>query len=209
MSFYRNSTVLVLVILVDVYPVAQGIHGDAGGMAKIIAILQSAHDDAGEDVAGARELNRDFFVGQEEILFCKMIETYHGILNVPTKAGKYPAILKVPGAGVRPYGGDEGLVAELVPQDVGHDGGGKIGGRVAAGHVRVGQVRDHDERDAPFLRDDRLEGDQVAAFQLIQRFFHDGRAVVIVDRGAAVAGEVLEAGDDALCPQTLDDDAAP
>lgn len=33
----------------------------------------------------------------------------YGILNVPTKAGKYPAILKVPGAGVRPYGGDEGL----------------------------------------------------------------------------------------------------
>lgn len=33
----------------------------------------------------------------------------YGILNVPTKPGKYPAILKVPGAGVRPYGGDEGL----------------------------------------------------------------------------------------------------
>ena len=95
-------------------------------------------------------------------------------------------------------GDDDVLVAELVPQDVGHDGGGKIGGRVAAGHVRVGQVRDHDERDAPFLRDDRLEGDQVAAFQLIQRFFHDGRAVVIVDRGAAVAGEVLEAGDNPI-----------
>lgn len=33
----------------------------------------------------------------------------YGILNVPTKPGKYPAILKVPGAGVRPYGGDSGL----------------------------------------------------------------------------------------------------
>ena len=110
------------------------------------------------------------------------------------------------GHGLR-VGDDDVLVAELVPQDVGHDGGGEIGGRVAAGYVRVGQVRDHDERDAPFLRDDRLEGDQVAAFQLTERFFHDGRAVVIVDRGAAVAGEVLEAGDDALCPQTLDDDA--
>ena len=42
MPFYRNSSVLVLVILVDVYPVAQGIHGDAGGMAEMIAILQSA-----------------------------------------------------------------------------------------------------------------------------------------------------------------------
>ena len=60
----------------------QGIHGDTGGMAEMIAILQSAHDDAGEDVAGARELNGDFFVGQEEILFCKMIETYHGMLTL-------------------------------------------------------------------------------------------------------------------------------
>lgn len=30
----------------------------------------------------------------------------YGILCVPKKEGKYPAILKVPGAGVRPYGGD-------------------------------------------------------------------------------------------------------
>lgn len=31
----------------------------------------------------------------------------YGILNVPTKPGRYPALLRVPGAGVRPYGGDE------------------------------------------------------------------------------------------------------
>lgn len=30
----------------------------------------------------------------------------YGILCVPKKAGKYPAVLKVPGAGVRAYGGD-------------------------------------------------------------------------------------------------------
>ena len=30
----------------------------------------------------------------------------YGILNVPTKPGKYPAMLRVPGAGVRPYTGD-------------------------------------------------------------------------------------------------------
>lgn len=30
----------------------------------------------------------------------------YGILNVPVKPGKYPALLRVPGAGVRPYGGD-------------------------------------------------------------------------------------------------------
>lgn len=32
----------------------------------------------------------------------------YGILSLPKKAGKYPAILKVPGAGVRPYAGDTG-----------------------------------------------------------------------------------------------------
>ena len=31
----------------------------------------------------------------------------YGILNIPTKPGKYPALLRVPGAGVRPYTGDE------------------------------------------------------------------------------------------------------
>lgn len=30
----------------------------------------------------------------------------YGILCVPKKEGKYPALLKVPGAGIRPYGGD-------------------------------------------------------------------------------------------------------
>ena len=30
----------------------------------------------------------------------------YGILCVPAKKGKYPALLRVPGAGVRPYGGD-------------------------------------------------------------------------------------------------------
>lgn len=29
------------------------------------------------------------------------------ILNIPTTPGKYPALLRVPGAGVRPYGGDQ------------------------------------------------------------------------------------------------------
>lgn len=33
----------------------------------------------------------------------------YGILCVPKKEGKYPAVLRVPGAGVRPYKGDVGL----------------------------------------------------------------------------------------------------
>jgi len=36
----------------------------------------------------------------------------YAILNVPTKPGKYPALLKVPGAGVRPYTGDQWTAAK-------------------------------------------------------------------------------------------------
>ncbi|WP_247237797.1 acetylxylan esterase [Telluribacter sp. SYSU D00476] len=36
----------------------------------------------------------------------------YGILCVPKKEGKYPAVLKVPGAGIRPYYGDVGLAEQ-------------------------------------------------------------------------------------------------
>ena len=35
----------------------------------------------------------------------------YGILAIPKKPGKYPAILRVPGAGIRPYGGDSRTAA--------------------------------------------------------------------------------------------------
>ncbi len=38
----------------------------------------------------------------------------YGILCEPKKPGKYPAVLKVPGAGVRPYAGDKDLAARGV-----------------------------------------------------------------------------------------------
>ena len=38
----------------------------------------------------------------------------YGILNVPAKAGKYPALLRVPGAGVRPYTGDQWFASKCV-----------------------------------------------------------------------------------------------
>lgn len=36
----------------------------------------------------------------------------YGILSMPKKPGKYPALLKVPGAGIRPYYGDIGIASE-------------------------------------------------------------------------------------------------
>ncbi len=43
-----------------------------------------------------------------EVSFNNILPNYrtYGILCVPVKAGRYPALLRVPGAGVRPYGGD-------------------------------------------------------------------------------------------------------
>jgi len=38
----------------------------------------------------------------------------YGVLVVPKKAGKFPAILNVPGAGTRPYAGDFGFVEEEI-----------------------------------------------------------------------------------------------
>ena len=43
-----------------------------------------------------------------EVSFNNILPNYrtYGILCVPVKEGEYPALLRVPGAGVRPYGGD-------------------------------------------------------------------------------------------------------
>jgi len=38
----------------------------------------------------------------------------YGILSIPKKEGKYPAVLKVPGAGIRPYNGDQQFAEEGV-----------------------------------------------------------------------------------------------
>ena len=49
-----------------------------------------------------------------EVSFQNMQQGYrtYGILCVPVKEGKYPALLRVPGAGVRPYGGDVWTAAQ-------------------------------------------------------------------------------------------------
>lgn len=47
----------------------------------------------------------------------------YGILSVPVKEGKYPALLRVPGAGVRPYSGDTyTALAECIVLEIGVHG---------------------------------------------------------------------------------------
>ncbi|TCC88720.1 acetylxylan esterase [Pedobacter frigiditerrae] len=47
----------------------------------------------------------------------------YGILCIPTKPGKYPALLKVPGAGIRPYAGDIALAEKgMITLEIGIHG---------------------------------------------------------------------------------------
>lgn len=47
----------------------------------------------------------------------------YGILCVPKKEGKYPALLRVPGAGIRPYGGEIGLAEKgIITLEIGIHG---------------------------------------------------------------------------------------
>ena len=103
-------------------------------------------------------------------------------------------------------GDNDILIFQLVAQDIRYNGRTQVGRRVAAGDARVGQMRDHDKRDASPRSDNRLERDQIAGFQFAEGLFDDRGAVVVVNGGAAIAGEVLKARDDTLGAQTLDND---
>ncbi|HUX94903.1 MAG TPA: acetylxylan esterase [Bacteroidales bacterium] len=47
----------------------------------------------------------------------------YGIMAIPKKAGKYPAILRVPGAGIRPYSGDLRIASEgIITLEIGIHG---------------------------------------------------------------------------------------
>jgi len=50
------------------------------------------------------------------------ISRFYGMLSVPKKPGKYPAILGVPGAGVRSYGRDDRAVQGVIVFKVGIHG---------------------------------------------------------------------------------------
>ena len=87
MSFYGDSSVDVLVVLVEVYPLAQDVHRLASGVAQVVAVEQAAHDDAGEDVACAWELHGNLVVGKKEMLVGEMVVTHHGMVTVHDARG--------------------------------------------------------------------------------------------------------------------------
>ena len=82
MFFNRNATVDVIIVLVDVNPVSEGVHGKASGVAQVVAILQPAHDEARKNVACAWKLDRYLLVRQEKMLVGELVATYHGMLTV-------------------------------------------------------------------------------------------------------------------------------
>ena len=60
----------------------------------------------------------DFDVNYER----KMVSYFYGMLSVPKKEGKHPAILEVPGAGVRAYGRDDRAANGVIVFKVGIHG---------------------------------------------------------------------------------------
>jgi cephalosporin-C deacetylase-like acetyl esterase len=83
-------------------------------------------------------------------------DRFFGVLTQPVKPGRYPAVLKVPGAGVRPYPGDVTLAATgLVVLEIGIHG---IPVNLPAplyDHLRQGALQDYtsyglDDRDRYF-----------------------------------------------------------
>ena len=95
--------------------------------------------------------------------------------------------------------------AQFVPQKIRNNFGGQIARRLVAYDLRYAQMAHHHKRRARL--DAGGEGQKVAAFQFRLGLFQDGRSVVVVRDGAAVAGEVLEAGNDASCLDAAGHDA--
>lgn len=80
----------------------------------------------------------------------------YGILSVPKAEGKYPAVLKVPGAGIRPYGADVNLASKgLIVFEIGIHGipvnlPAGVYTDLAAGALRGYQQFNMDNRDEDY-----------------------------------------------------------
>lgn len=82
MSLDWYATVDVLIILVDIYPVAKDVHGNTCGMTQGIAVHQPSLNDAGKDVACSGELHRYFVVCKQEVFVVDVVVAYHGVLAI-------------------------------------------------------------------------------------------------------------------------------
>ena len=97
---------------------------------------------------------------------------------------------------VHGVGDDEALEAELMTQHVEHDGRRERGRTLRDGvECRCGEVPDHHAADT--LGDESAEGHEVDLFELVECARDGCELVVAVERGAAVAGEVLGHGENA------------
>jgi len=82
----------------------------------------------------------------------------YGMLSVPKKAGKYPAILKVPGAGVRGYGADVAMADKgFIVLQIGIHGipvnmADSTYKRLADGQLKGYQLFNSDNRDAYYFK---------------------------------------------------------
>ena len=82
MALKRYAAILVHILFVDLYPVAQGVHSHAGGVLQRVATQEMTIDDGREDVARAWEMHWYLIVSKEEILILLMIIACHSVLTI-------------------------------------------------------------------------------------------------------------------------------
>lgn len=120
-------------------------------------------------------------------------DRFYGVLTQPSKPGRYPAVLKVPGAGVRPYAGDVDLAAGgLIVLEIGVHGIPVNLPQPLYDNLRAGALQDYpafrlDDRDHYFYLRIYLacvRGDDV----LVQHEQWDGQHLVVA--GGSQGGQL-------------------
>ena len=74
----RDASVLVLVILICLYPLAEGIHSDTSRSLQLLPTKKMTINNGREYIASAREMNRYLLIRKEEILISISIVTCYG-----------------------------------------------------------------------------------------------------------------------------------
>lgn len=117
----------------------------------------------------------------------------YGIYCEPKAPGKYPALLRVPGAGVRPYGGDKGTASEgAITLEIGIHGipvnlPQETYDQLLAGALKGYWFFNLDDRDTYYYRRVYLSAVRANDF-LTSRANWDGRTLVVA--GASQGGQL-------------------
>jgi cephalosporin-C deacetylase len=126
----------------------------------------------------------------------------YGILCVPKADGNYPALLKVPGAGIRPYGGDVAMAEKgLITLEIGIHGvpvnmDPVVYANLASGPLQNYQNLNLDDRDRYYYKRVYLGCVRAVDF-LVSLPQYDGRNLAVTGGSQGGALSIITAGLDA------------